>query len=90
MALRKSTDGESTVEWKSIQASRIRRPAMIFSSVCGDSYWRLSTSNFDEASFAFRAADDKSDKMDAMVYVNDSLMSNNAPILMLREALNPD
>lgn len=82
MALRKSTDGESTVEWKSIQASRIRRPAMIFSSVCGDSYWRLSTSNFDEASFAFRAADDKSDKMD------DSLVTN-APILMLRKSLNP-
>ena len=78
------------VECKSTQASRIRRPATIPPSVCEDGYWRLSTSNFDEASFAFRAADDKSGKMDAMVYVNDSLMSNNAPILMLREALNPD
>ena len=68
--------------WKSTQASRIRRPATIPPSVCGDGYWRLSTSNFDEASFAFRAADDKSDKMD------DSLVTN-APILMLRKSLNP-
>jgi hypothetical protein len=36
-------------------------------------YWRLSVSNFDEAPFALCAADDK---MDAIVYVNDSLLRN--------------
>jgi hypothetical protein len=59
---------------------------MISPSLCGDGYWCVSVSNFDEASFAFCAADDK---MDAMVYVNDSLVSN-APIFVLpRRSFTP-
>lgn len=54
----------------SIQASCVRRPAMITPSVCEDDHWRLSTSNFDEACYAFWTADDK---MDAIVQFNDSL-----------------